>query len=113
MSITIKTEKVIDAKLGISRKILEICALREEELPKEYFGSDYCYLTENRTDAYLHISSAENGSLRLVLLAAYTEPEFQKRMEIIRRCANRLHEIKEKFRQAVKNGWAGEETFVI
>ena len=116
MSIIIKTEKII-VRGEQKRRITSVSALRKEELPSEYTEGESVYFFTDDID--LHNSNEIGGNYFLTSKTTgagkesiLSEAEFHRRLEIVKRCGNRLQEINARLKKE-NEGWHGEETFVI
>jgi hypothetical protein len=109
MKIRIETEKVIanpgnDSKGHRMRRIMNIEALRENELPKEYLKEPpFCYLSAGGSHLYLHESGVNKRGRVLLLGTCLEEQEFQEVWKVIKQAGERLHEINSR--------WSGKEVF--
>ena len=120
MSIVIKTERCVD---GVTkcRKVVNLYALRREELSRDYFeGDPNIYYTENHGDGGKKElredldSEGEGIYTQLVLkqYSSYLEEDFQDRLSHIRDCASRLKDLSER-RKRIEFKWSGGETYII
>jgi hypothetical protein len=102
--IVIKTEKVLDGFV-LRRKLIEFEGiLPSSQLPTEYKTGMWIekYFYGIRFGGF---STWEKGKV-------ISEEDFQARLEYIRKCGQRLHEINSKTRE-IRRDWSGEEIFVI
>ena len=108
MPIVIKTEKVVTGDSKLSRKILEISALRKNELPDIYLKGLYCYydIHHNRMVIY------NNGIYYIYIGDTYSEKEFQKQIEMIKKAGENLKTCN-KILAALRAEWNGQEDFSI
>jgi len=106
MSIKIKTEKVVERGIA-KRKILAIeGVIPYDELPNEYLGGHpYAYMHQKPV-LVLYGAGCANISDTM------EEVEFQKSLNGLKTCGERLHSINQKIK-ALTQTWKGEETFVI
>ena len=105
MSIIIKTKKIVEKGLA-KREIVEVKALKREELPDEYLNGlgSSCW----GWDGGLNFA---NGN-HIVAGSLVKEDAFQHQLLRIKECGQRLHEINKKI-ALLKETWQGEETFII
>lgn len=107
--IKIKTEKIVE-RGEQRRKILEVFALTEKELPMEYMGGyprvwyngSYLTIRESEWNTY-YFNPSDSPKL---------EKNFISQLGIIVAAGNRLKEINKKL-EAGNKDWHGEETFLI
>ncbi len=113
MSIEIKTERVVkDGERYI--KVLKVKALTEQELPEEYkYTFPRCCIywsnppklvvSVNFDTSYTAQPSAETW-FQIEEGVCYQVDEFYKRLAVIKKCGNRLHELnKAKHAKWLKN----------
>ena len=111
MSIEIKTERVIkDGKRYI--KVLKVKALTKEELPGEYKSTYprcryWANIPKLIVDVYYYgpnVKSSTETWFQIEEGLCYQVDEFYKRLAIIKKCGNRLHELnKAKHAKWLKN----------
>jgi len=109
MSIKIKTEKVVEKGIA-KRKILAIeGVIPHDELPLEYLQTHpYAFLQHYTDGQILHMGGCGCADIDGVM----EEVEFQKSLDGLGTCGERLHSINQKIK-ALKETWNGEETFII
>jgi len=109
MSIKIRTEKIVEKGIA-KRKILAIeGVIPYDELPTEYLqASPYAFL-QQYTDRQILIMGVVGCA---DISDTMEEVEFQKSLNGLKVCGERLHEINQKIK-ALKETWNGEETFII
>jgi hypothetical protein len=111
MSIKIETEKVYDMQQGEMRRIIKITGVySQNKLPKEYTDGNNIRLGipigQNN-----HIVFSE--PIPSIIENDYIEESaFQKRLEVVKKCGDRLHEIMIAIKKR-QNAWKGNETFII
>jgi hypothetical protein len=117
--IKIKTEKVWDSRRGACRRIIEITAAEEKELPYEYYhcgievGTAYCYKAICCGLPVLYFcGSQDHGQDIITETKLLTEKNFVKTLDIIRAAGQRLHEILQA-QKSERESWKGTETFTI
>ena len=109
MSIKIKTEKVVEKGIA-KRKILAIeGVIPYDELPVKYLQTyPYAYTHQGMTRPHIQISGCGCANISGVM----EEVEFQKALEGLKICGERLHGLNQEIK-ALKETWNGEETFII
>jgi len=109
MSIKIKTEKVVERGIA-KRKILAIeGVIPHDELPSKYLETyPFAYMAQRTDSLALLTGGLEYSDIE----GTMEEVKFQKSLEVLKVCGERLHEINQKIK-ALKDTWNGEETFVI
>jgi len=117
--IKIKTEKVWDAHLGACRRIIEVTAAEQKELPYEYYhsgiesGKDFCFAHTCEGKKYFYVRGAKSTrAVSVTIGELLTEKEFVEILENVRAAGQRLHEILQA-QKSEKESWKGTETFVI
>jgi len=105
MSIKIKTEKIVERGVA-KRKILAIeGVIPHDELPAEYLLLfPYSYMDRQILRIW--------GCGCLNVDGVMEEVEFQKSLNGLKICGERLHSINQKIK-ALTQTWKGEETFII
>jgi len=106
--IKIKTEKVVEKGIA-KRKILAIeGVIPYDELPNEYLQTHPYAFLQHYTDGQILLRGCGCANISDTM----EEVEFQKSLNGLKICGERLHEINQKIK-ALKETWNGEETFII
>jgi len=111
MQIKIQTEKVVN-KDGIAcRRIISIEGVIEyHKLPEEY-TSGYHFRSAHGNNIDFGYRP-DGGSRDMEVGGTYTETHFQRSIESMKECGQRLHQINQRIAE-LKKTWNGEETFII
>ena len=112
--IEITTEKVIVRGVP-HRRIKNVVALEREQLPTNYLENGWrCYMVRDSPWPYLRIMmpSYETACEHLTIGNVYKEEWFQKLLQMVKQCGDRLHEINKEIAE-LKKTWVGDEAFLI
>jgi len=116
MAIEIRAEKVLALdKSGPCYLVREVRCLGRDKLPKEYKDSlPWCCLTyyDGQQCIEFDVSGPGYHKGRLTVGKTYDQEDFEKVLEIIRRCGQRLRKINEKRKELTIES-QGEVTFLI
>ena len=110
MAIEIYAEKVVER--GVRKlKVMGFDALDYSQLPEEYTAGYPNAYKQSR--ALLVIFADKNDKNEGFCVGAqYSEAEFNKGIELLRKCGQRLHEINLKIKEETKD-WEGQVVVVI
>lgn len=113
MPIEIKTEKVVKGNRE-SRLVKGVKALGRSRLPDHYLMTyPHCFMGNNAI-IVKHTPVLPTNPATAIIKAGevYSEDEFQRILDLVKRCGNRLMEINKELAR-LEAEWNGKETFEI